>query len=168
MENPEDYDARAGIMWAGTLAHNDLAGCGRALTPARVGDWASHALEHELSAFDPSITHGAGLAVIMPAWMRYVWPEDPDRFLEFARDLFGFVPEDDTQEARTATVIKGIDALQDFFKSLGMPSTLTEFGMKPENVEVMLPTLKLSKGEVIGSFKDLYPEDARAIYLSAF
>ena len=65
-------------MWAGTLAHNDIAGCGLSATPtSRAGGWESHALEHELSAFDTSITHGAGLAVVMPAWMRFVWREIP-------------------------------------------------------------------------------------------
>ena len=168
MENPEDYDARAGIMWAGTLAHNDLAGCGRGLSAARIGDWSSHALEHELSAFDTSITHGAGLAVIMPAWMRYVWPEDPARFLEFARDLFDIVPAEDTDEARAAAITQAIDELQAFFSSLGMPSKLGEFNIKPEDVDSLLPILKLNKGDAFGSFKVLHADDARAIYLSAF
>ncbi len=167
-QNPQDYDARAGIMWAGTLAHNDLAGIGRGIGGGRDGDWASHALEHELSAFDTSITHGAGLAVIMPAWMRYVWPEDPSRFLEFARDLFGIVPVDDTEDAQKEAILSAIDELQAFFASMGMPTKLGEFDIKPEDVDSLLPTLKLNKGDVFGSFKVLHADDARAIYLSAF
>ena len=169
MENPEDYDARAGIMWAGTLAHNDLAGVGRGLTPAKIGDWSSHALEHELSAYKTDITHGAGLAVIMPAWMRYVWREDPSRFLSFADVLFGLKPENESEEAMEATVLAAIAALKAFFMSLGMPDTLSDFGLVPEDVEHLLPTLKINKGETIGAFKALSTEDdARAIYLSAF
>lgn len=175
MADPEDYDARANIMWAGTLAHNGIAGIGRGLTAARVGDWSSHALEHELSAFDTSITHGAGLAVIMPAWMRYVWREDPARFLSFAHDLFGIEPLEEGDEGFTdgetavADAIEAaIDELQEFFASLGMPRTLGEFGLKPADVDALLPTLKQNKGEVFGAFKKLTCEDAKAIYLSAF
>lgn len=84
MENPDDYDARAEIMWVGTLAHNAL----------RDGDWTCRGLEHELSALDTKITHGAGLAVIFPAWMRYVWREHPERFLEFSAQALGIEPID--------------------------------------------------------------------------
>ena len=94
MENPEDYDARAEIMWVGTLAHNGLAGCGLGIPGLRDGDWTCHGLEHELSALDTKITHGAGLAVIFPAWMRYVWREHPERFLEFGSQVFGIEPVD--------------------------------------------------------------------------
>ena len=65
----------------------------------RAGGWESHALEHEISAHHSEVTHGAGLAVILPAWMRYVWPAHPERFLSFAKDVFGLMPEDDTREA---------------------------------------------------------------------
>ena len=175
LENPEDYDARANIMWVGTLAHNGLAGIGRGLTAARVGDWSSHALEHELSAFDTSITHGAGLAVIMPAWMRYVWREDPSRFLRFADDLFGIEPIEegdegftDEETAVSDAVETAIDELQGFFASIGMPTTLGELGLSPEDVDSLLPTLKANKGESFGAFRKLSIEDAKAIYLSAF
>lgn len=169
LENHEDYEARANIMWAGTLAHNDLAGCGRAAVPGgRAGGWESHALEHEMSAFDPSITHGAGLAVIVPAWMRYVWREDPSRFLLFAYEVFAIEPIDETDEAVEDAVTAAIDELQAFFVNMGMPRSLGEFGLKPENVDAMLPTLAKNKGEVFGGFKKLTMEDARSIYLSAF
>ena len=166
---PENYEARANIMWAGTLAHNDLAGCGlNAVPTSRAGGWESHALEHQLSAFDTSITHGAGLAVMMPAWMRYVWRENPTRFLTFARMVFGIEPVDETEEAVCDAVTAAIDELQAFFAGLGMPTKLGEFGLKPENVDAFLITLKANKGEEFGGFKKINLEDARKIYCSAF
>lgn len=169
IEQPENYEARANIMWAGTLAHNDIAGCGLSAEPTkRAGGWESHALEHQLSAFDTSITHGAGLAVMMPAWMRYVWRDDPNRFLKFALQVFDIEPIDETEEAVEDAVTAAIDELQAFFADLGMPTKLGEFGLKPEDVDAFLVTLKANKGEEFGSFKKLTLEDARAIYLSAF
>ena len=166
---PENYEARANIMWSGTLAHNDLAGCGlNAVPTSRAGGWESHALEHQLSAFDTSITHGAGLAVMMPAWMRFVWREDPSRFLAFADLVFGIEPVDETEEAVADAVTAAIDELQAFFAELGMPTKLGEFGLKLENVDAFLATLKANKGEAFGGFKKITLEDARAIYESAF
>ena len=133
LAEPENYEARANIMWAGTLAHNDIAGCGLSATPtSRAGGWESHALEHELSAFDASITHGAGLAVVMPAWMRFVWRENPARFLKFALQVFDIEPIDETDEAIEDAVTAAIDELQAFFVDLGMPHTLGEFGIAPK------------------------------------
>lgn len=141
---PENYEARANIMWSGTLAHNDLAGCGlNAVPTSRAGGWESHALEHQLSAFDTSITHGAGL-------------------------VFGIEPVDETEEAVADAVTAAIDELQAFFAELGMPTKLGEFGLKLENVDAFLVTLKANKGEAFGGFKKITLEDARAIYESAF
>lgn len=169
LENPEDYDARADIMWAGMLAHNDIAGCGRSLAPTgRAGGWESHGLEHEMSAFDTSITHGAGLAVIMPAWMRYVWREDPSRFLQFALDVFDIEPVDESDEAVEDAVTAAIDELQAFFVDMGMPKTMGELGLREENVDAIVETLRATKGDVFGAFKKLTMQDAKAIYLSAF
>ena len=168
-DHPEDYDARATIMWASTLAHNDWAGCGRSKVPtARAGGWESHGLEHEMSALKTDITHGAGLAVIMPAWMRYVWREDPSRFLSFGRDVFGIEPIDGSDEAIEDAVTVIIDELQRFFIGLGMPSKLGEFGLVPDDIEHMVGTLEKNKGAVFGGFKRLTMDDARAIYRSAF
>ena len=173
LENQEDYDARATIMWAGTLAHNDIAGCGRGLVPtARAGGWESHALEHELSAHYPQITHGAGLAVVMPAWMRHVWRTDPQRFLDFAADVFGIEPVDDDicprEEAVEDAVTAAIDELQAFFRSLGMPATLADFDLTPQDIDPLIETLRQNKGEQFGAFQKLTMDDARAIYASAF
>ena len=173
LEQPDDYEARATIMWAGMLAHNDIAGCGRSLNPTgRAGGWESHALEHELSAHNPEITHGAGLAVVMPAWMRYVWRTDPERFLDFAAAVFGIEPVEEEysprEEAVEDAITAAIDELQAFFRSLGMPATLGDFGMTPDDVDALLVTLRESKGEPFGAFQKLTMEDAREIYLSAF
>ncbi len=173
MEDPEDYDARANIMWAGMLAHNDLCGCGRSAVPtARAGGWESHAIEHELSAHYPQVAHGAGLAVILPAWMRYVWRANPEPFLAFAADVFGIEPVDEDlaprDEAVADAVEAAIDELQAFFVSMGMPKSLGEFGVSPDCIDSLLETLEKSKGAEFGGFRKLTMEDARAIYASAF
>lgn len=166
---PDDYDARATIMWSGTLAHNDLCGCGRASAPTkRAGGWESHGLEHEISAHRPEVTHGAGLAVILPAWMRYVWRADRERFLAFAKGVFDVEPVDQTDEATQDAITYAIDELQRFFVSLGMPRTLADLDLAPAEVDGWLQTLRQNKGERFGELKPLTMEDARAIYLSAF
>lgn len=158
LDDPDDYDARANIMWASTLAHNGL--CGR----GRVEDWASHGLQHALSAVKTEVTHGAGLAVIFPAWMRHVYLERPERFVQFGKGLFGLEPTGDDK----ADALAAIDALQAFFTSLGMPATLDEFGFVRADVDAIVDSLHRSKGDAFGSFKRLTMDDARAIYLSAF
>lgn len=166
---PDDYDARAAIMWSGTLAHNDLCGCGRASAPTkRAGGWESHGLEHEISAHRPEVTHGAGLAVILPAWMRYVWRADRGRFLAFAKGVFDVEPVDQSDEATQDAITYAIDELQRFFVSLGMPRTLADLGLAPAEVDGWLQTLRQNKGERFGELMPLTMEDARAIYLSAF
>lgn len=166
---PDDYDARAAIMWSGTLAHNDLCGCGRASAPTkRAGGWESHGLEHEISAHRPEVTHGAGLAVILPAWMRYVWRANRERFLAFAKGVFDVEPVDQTDEATQDAITYAIDELQRFFVSLGMPRTLADLDLAPAEVDGWLQTLRQNKGERFGELMPLTMEDARAIYLSAF
>lgn len=158
VREPMNYDARANVMWLGTLAHDGLAGVGRE------EDWATHGLEHELSAVRPEVTHGAGLAVLFPAWMRYVCGERPSRFVLFGREVFGISPTgDDLADAHTA-----IDVLQEFFSSLGMPRYLDEFGFVPGDVDSFLVGLRKNRSASFGSFKKLGIDDARAIYESAF
>ena len=161
LADPEDYEARANIMWAGMLCHQGLAGVGRH------EDWATHGLEHELSAFDTSITHGAGLACLFPAWMEHVHAENPARLAYYGREVFGLAPTGDVR----ADALSAADETRQFFASLGMPTTLTELGIGEdeidEAIEKMIPTLKKNKGEVFGSFKKLTMEDAEEIYRSA-
>lgn len=169
LENPDDYDARANIMWAGTLAHNDLCSCGRSASYGkRAGGWESHGLEHEISAHHPQVAHGAGLAVILPAWMRHVWRSDVERFLSFAEGVFGLAPADETNEEAERCVERAIDCLQAFLVGMGMPATLTDLDLSPADVDAWIETLSQNKGESFGELQTLTMDDARAIYLSAF
>lgn len=172
--DPTCYEAQANLMWAGTLAHNDIAGCGRG-KGGRAGGWESHGLEHELSAHDPKIAHGAGLAVIMPAWMRYVADAAQERLLTLGARVFEIEPVDPeadgvditAEQAAKDAALATIDALQDFFCSLGMPRTLGELGVSPADIDGLLETLEQNKGAVFGDIRPLTMADARAIYESA-
>ena len=139
-------------MWAGTLAHNDICGAGR------VQDWASHCIEHELSALY-DCAHGAGLAVVMPAWMEYVHKADEARFARFARNVFGVgVGEPDAKAA-----LAGIAAFRRWLKSIGMPLTFVELGAKEEDIPLLVKTLNLC-GNTLGGLMQLDESDVVAIY----
>ena len=153
MADPTNYDARANIMWSGTLAHNGLCGTGR------IEDWSSHFMEHELSAVYPDIAHGAGLAVIVPAWLTYVAGKAPEKVAQFARRVMDVTEPDDTKAAAV-----GIARLSAFFKSLGLPSTLTELGVKDADIPVMVDKLHQNKGETIGGYIKLRAADTDRIY----
>ena len=152
MANGRDYQARANIMWAGTIAHNDICGAGR------VQDWASHGIEHELSALY-DCAHGAGLAVVMPAWMTYVHKADAARFARFARNVFGIGAGDGDESAALA----GIEAFRRWLKSLGLPLTFAELGAKAEDIPLLVKTLNL-RGNTLGGFVQLTETDVAAIY----
>ena len=123
MENPTDYDARATVMWASSLSHNGLTACGRE------NALPVHQLEHAVSGEYDSVAHGAGLAVLFPAWARYSYKVNPARFAQFARRVFDVVEQDDLVAAE-----KGISAMSEFFKDLGMPSSLREFGIEKDKI----------------------------------
>ncbi len=151
--DPNNYDARANIMWAGMVAHNDIVGVGRDQ------DWSSHGIEHELSALY-DVAHGAGLAVIFPAWMTYVMKQDVSRFAQLAVRLWG-VPMDFTNPEVTAR--EGIERLKRFFTSIGMPINFRELGAKEEDIPKMVE--KLGLGEyTMGSFYKLNAKDVEEIY----
>ena len=152
MANPSDYQARANVMWAGTLAHNDICGAGR------VQDWASHGIEHELSALY-DCAHGAGLAVVMPAWMTYVYKTDPARFARFARNVFDVGHGVSDSDAALA----GIAAFRKWLKFLGLPLTFAELGAKEEDIPLLVKTLNLC-GNTLGGFQPLTESDVAAIY----
>ncbi len=153
LENPNDYEARANIMWAGTLAHNDVCGVGREQ------DWASHNLEHELSALY-DCAHGAGLAVMFPAWMTYVMPHDVNRFAQFAVRVWGCEMNFENPEE---TAKEGIARTRSFFHSIGMPTSFAELGAKEEDIPKLLETLQI-EGRTEGSFMKLGPKECEAIY----
>lgn len=146
MKNPEDYEARANLMWAGTLAHNNVCGAGRAQ------DWASHGIEHELSALY-GCAHGAGLAVVMPAWMAYVKDADIKRVAQFAAKVFA-VPEGDP----AAMAQEGIARYRAWLHEIGMPTTFAELGAKREDIPALVAKLGLN-GNTLGTFMSLTDAD---------
>jgi len=146
---PKDYDARAEIMWAGSIAHNDLLGTGR------IGDWASHMIEHELSGIN-DVAHGAGLAIIFPAWMRYVYKQDVNRFAQFAVRVWDIEMDFFNPER---TVLVGIAAIRSFFKSIGLPVSLSEIGITPEHYERIATNCRRTDGDAVGSFMPLRTAD---------
>lgn len=156
---PDNDEARAEIMWAGSLAHNDLTGCGNT-----GGDFMSHQLEHELGGlFD--VTHGAGLAAIWPSWARYVYRDCLPRFVKFAKRVMG-VDSDGNDEV---TAVKGIEAMERFYHSIGMPVNLRELGIAPteEQIEVMAESCFRACAGYTGSAKKLTQDDMIAIYRMA-
>jgi alcohol dehydrogenase len=153
MANPTDYDARAELMWAGALAHNTL------LNTGRFGDWGSHKVEHELSA-EYDVAHGAGLAVVFPAWMRYAVRQYPGKIAQFAADVFD-VPADFGGETEIA--LEGVRRLEDFSRSLGMPTRLREAGITDvDGVKLAARALPDENGSV-GAYIELRRKDIEAI-----
>ena len=158
IKDPDNYDARANIMWAGMMAHNNSCGVGRSQ------DWTSHGIEHELSAMY-DCAHGAGLAVTMPANFRYVVDHDVMRFAQIAVRVWGC---EMNFEDPKVTALEGIDRLQQFLISIGMPSTLEEVGGKEEDIPELVRMLTHVNGNngTISGFTTLNEEDCTAIYRS--
>ena len=160
LDNPTDYNSRAQIMWAGSLAHNDLTGCGTS------GDWATHCLEHELSAlFD--VSHGAGLAAIWGSWARYTRGENMSRFARFASHVMGVDTSGMTLEAAAEA---GIQAMERFYVSIGMPTNIHDLiGRAITDAEIEEMALKCSNGgtSTVGCLKILNKADMAAIYRMA-
>ena len=160
-EDPENYEARAEIMWASSLAHNGLTGCGN-----DGGDFASHLLEHEMGGmFD--VTHGAGLAAVWPSWARYVYQNDLHRFVRYAEKVMGVVRKENMSDEDMA--LAGIAAMEDFYHSIGMPINMSELGIHPTEAQVleMAASCARAVGGSIGSAKVLYEEDMIRIYKMA-
>ena len=151
---PANYQVRANIMWAGTVAHNGVVGCGRSQ------DWNSHAIEHELSGLY-DCAHGAGLAVLMPAWMEYVVDHNVMRFAQMATRVFGCQMNFENPKA---TALEGIRAFRKFLHSIGMPINFAELGAKEEDIPTLVK--KLNPGDGWG-FVPLKANDVTAIYTIA-
>lgn len=152
MKDPEDYDARANIMWSGTLAHNGVCGTGRR------EDWVSHFMEHEISAVY-GVTHGAGLAVIIPAWMTFMADHNPGKVAQMARRVFDVNTHDD----RTAA-LEGISCLKAFFGSLGLPVTFAGLGIESPDIPLLVKKLHENKGDIIGGYYPLTATETEQIY----
>ena len=158
-KDPGNYDARAEIMWAGSLAHNDLTGCGNG-----GGDFVTHELEHEMGGmFD--VTHGAGLAAVWPSWARYVCASILPRFARYAVNVMGVEPG--ATDAETAE--KGIHAMEDFYRSIGMPTNMRELGIAPTDAQLraMAASCAQACGGSKGSARVLFEEDMYNIYKMA-
>lgn len=152
MADPQNYGARANIMWCGTLAHNGICGTGRE------EDWASHAMEHEISSVY-GVTHGAGLAVILPAWMTFMADHNPGKVAQMARRVFGVENHDDRSAA-----FEGISALKAFFGSLGLPVSFAGLGIEDPDIDLLVVKLHEDKGATIGGYYPLTAEETAAIY----
>ncbi len=155
-KDPKNYDARAEVMWAGSLSHNGLTGCGN-----DGGDWMTHKLEHELGGLY-DVAHGAGLAAIWGSWARYVYKNCLPRFRRFAVNVMRVEPAASDEE----TALKGIAALEDFFRRIGMPTNLRELGVSASEEDLALMARKCAVGVngAMGSARLLREEDMLAIF----
>lgn len=156
---PDNYDARAEVMWAGSLSHNGLTGCGN-----DGGDFSTHMLEHEMGGmFD--VTHGAGLTAIWGSWARYVYQDCLPRFVKFALNVMGTEPGGTDEE----TALKGILAMEDFYRRIGMPTNMRELGIAPTDAQIleMAASCARAVGGKKGSARVLYEEDMAEIYRMA-
>jgi alcohol dehydrogenase YqhD (iron-dependent ADH family) len=153
LEHPDDYDARANIMWCGTLSHNGLMATGNSTK----GDWACHQIEHELSA-EYDVAHGAGLSAVWGSWARYVLSVDPERFVKLGEGVFG---ESDP--------VKAIEKFEEFFRSIGMPTDIKGLGLDFDEAACRTAALGVTfqNARKIGNFKVLDTEDIFNIYMMA-
>ncbi len=155
-KDPGNYDARAEIMWSGALSQNDLTGCGNG-----GDDWMSHKLEHELGGmFD--VTHGAGLAAVWPAWAKYVYKSCLPRFKKYAINVMGVEEKGSDEEI----AMKGIEAMEDFFRSIDMPTNMKELGISPDEDQIkdLAKRCKEAAGPLKGAAMHLEVEDMEKIY----
>lgn len=153
MKEPDNYEARANIMWASSLSHNNLTGCGR------INALPVHQLEHALSGEFDSVAHGAGLAMLFPAWAKYVYTYNIARFARFARNVWGVNNADDKAAAE-----EGIKAMSEFFKSIGMPSTLQDFGISNDSIERLVELCTFGNTRTINSVISLGETEIREIF----
>ena len=157
IDNPDDHEARANIMWAGMVAHNNICGVGRSQ------DWSSHAIEHELSALY-DCAHGAGLAVTMPAVFTYVMNHDVMRFAQIAVRVWG-CEMDFAHPEKTAR--EGIEALRSFLISIGMPKNFEQLKAREEDIPKLAHVCCYGDGQTahtVGGFVPLEQKDVEAIY----
>ena len=153
LKKPDDYASRAEIMWTGCVAHNDILGTGRE------GDWGSHMIEHEISAIY-DVAHGAGLAVVFPAWMKYVYKHNVNRFVQFASRVFN-VEIDFYNPEKTA--LEGIRRLEMFFESIGLPVRLSQMNIKDDKISEMAAKSTQKDSFAVGNFVKLKTSDVAEI-----
>ena len=157
-EHPDCYESRAEVMWASSLSHNGLTGCG-----TDGGDWACHQLEHEIGGmFD--VAHGAGLAAVWGSWARYVYKARPERFAKFARNIFDIQETDDEKAA-----VAGIEAMENYYRSVGMPTSLCELSIHAteEQIKEMADKCSFYGKRTVGVMKKIGAPEAAEIYRMA-
>lgn len=157
LKHPEDYNVWAEIMWAGTVAHNNL------LNTGRIGDWASHDIEHELSGIY-DIAHGAGLSIIFPAWMKYVYKCNMDKFIQLAVRVFDV---DFSFEKKEQIIFEMIERLEDWYVKMGLPIRLSDVNIGEDRLREMADKSMIGTTHV-GNFKNLVADDVYQIYKLAF
>ncbi len=155
---PDNYEARATLMWASSLSHNDLTGCGK------IRKFPVHKLEHPVSALHDSVSHGAGLSVLFPAWAQYVMQYDIPKFAQLANRVWD-CPMDFDHPERTAQA--GIQAMKRYFTEIGMPTHLSELGLTPDEYDAIIDLTTKGGTRPVKSYIDLGPEEIRAIYALA-
>lgn len=153
MKEPQNYNARANLMWCGTIAHNGTCGIGCE------EDWASHFLEHEISAIY-NVTHGAGLSVIFPAWMTWMVEHNVGKIAQYAVRVWGVAESED----KKSVALEGISRLKAFFKTIGLPVTFGELGIENPDIDRLVDSLHRNKGEWVGNYVKLSKEDSKEIY----
>lgn len=151
LADPNDYDSWAELMWAGTIAHNNL------LNTGRIGDWASHSIEHEISGIY-DVTHGAGLAVVFPAWMKYTLNHDLNRFVQWAVRVWNVDLDVFDQEA---TAREGIRRMEEFFHSMGLGTRLVDLGIQDDRLQEMAEKCTSRNTRTVGNFVAL---DQKAVF----
>ena len=160
LKEPDNYDARAEIMWSGTLSHNETTG------DRTFGDWSCHQLEHELSSMF-GVAHGAGLAAVWGSWARYVYKENIGRFAQLATNVFHIPYNFRNPEA---TALEGIAAMESFFRHIGMPTSIHELtgkNLTEEEIKELAYKCSFMNTRTIGQFKVLTIEDMENIYRAA-
>ncbi len=159
IEEPQNYEARANMMWGSSLAHNDLTHCGRTFF------MQVHQLEHEISGMYPEVAHGAGLSALWCSWARYVYKGKVNRFAQFASRVWN-IPYDFEQPEKTA--LAGIQAQEDYYRSIGMPVNIRELGVKEEDLLPLAVNCSFQKTRVLPGIRNLSWEDMLEIYRMAY
>ena len=155
--HPNDYEARANMMWASSLAHNGLTTCGRSFL------LTVHQLEHALSALYPDIAHGAGLASLWCSWARYTYKYALDRFIKYARNVWDIDIKDEEE-----AIIKAIDKQEEYYRSIGMPISIKELGVKEEDIEWLSIKVSNNKTRVIPGYKPLGYQEVYDIFMMSY
>ncbi|MBT7121797.1 MAG: iron-containing alcohol dehydrogenase, partial [Clostridia bacterium] len=153
LANPSDYASRSEIMWAGTLAHNNL------LDTGREGDWSTHMIEHEISGIN-DVAHGAGLSIVFPAYLKYVYKHDIARFVQFAVRVWNV---DQSFGNPEQTALEGIARLESFLKSLGLPTMLSQIDLDESSFERIATNCRKTNDDGVGYFVKLYEQDIKNI-----